>query len=847
MKVSLNALKKLIGFELPPVEELVKRVNSQLGQVEGVIDVNDKYKDVVIVKVVTAEKHPNADKLTVCMIDDGGVVENVARNESGLVQVVCGAPNVKSGMWAAWLPPGSTVPASYDDPEPFVLDARELRGVTSYGMLAASDELGIGSDHTGIVDISDEDLKSNETELRPGASFAKVFGLDDTVIELENKMFTHRPDCFGQLGVAREIFAILQTLPDADKTSEVRFENPDWYWNMPEFGDASGLELNVFNEAPEKVERFMAVAIKDVEVKQSPLWLRCELTILGSKPINNVVDITNYIMLLTGQPTHAYDYDKLDNQTLGVRMAQKGEKATLLNGKSYELNEEDMVIVDSKGVIGLGGVMGGLESEVTFETKNVVLEVATFDMYNIRKTSMRYGLFTDAVTRFNKGQSPLQNSRVMKKMLAMMPGEQASPVYDLPENSENRTKDSVHPAVQITPEFINSRLGADLTEKQIGGLLRFVWFASYPSEQDDSAMEITAPFWRTDIDAPEDIVEEVGRLYGFDKLPVELPRRSTKPAPKNPDRELKRKIRDSLRRAGGSEVLTYSFVHENTIKKAEQDAGQAFQISNALSPDLQYYRLSVLPSLLDKVHMNIKAGHDEFILFELGKGHNKKHHLNGDEGLPYELQFVDGVYASKKSLGGAAYYHVRRLVQQLGLDLGFSVIFKPLDEKQDYLVAAPFDLKRSAVVETADGKFIGIIGELKTTVKRNFKLPAYTAAMTLDFDGLKNAVASEKQTYSPLSRYPSTSQDISLKTRAEIPYKQISDTVYQAAVEAAGETSVKVEPVSIYQPKDTDVNKTTTFHLTFSDPERTLRDEDVNSVMDAVAEEALGRLGAERI
>ena len=626
MKVSLNIVRSLINFELPSVDELVLRVNQQLGGVEEVIDLGAKYSGARIVRVVECGKHPDADRLSVTKIDDGGAVPDVPRDDNGYVQVVCGAPNVHADMWAIWLPPGSTVPASFDDAEPFVLGARPLRGVLSQGMLAAADELAIGTDHKGIIEITENDLPSG-AELQAGARFAEIFGLDDFVLDIENKMFTHRPDCFGQLGVAREIAGIFRQ----------QFTSPEWYKAQQQFSTAEGLDLMVTNGAPELVPRFMAVAIKDVEVKPSPLWLQCQLVAMGGKPINNIVDATNYIMLMTAQPTHAYDYDKLHGHQLGARLARPGEKVILLNGKEYELTADDIIIADGEGVIGLAGIMGGADTEVSDDTKNIVLECATFDMYALRKTAMRHGVFTDALARFNKGQSPLQNAAVLKQLMSMVGGVQASEVFD-----EKLNMFWGELSVSVSQGFIQSRLGLDqkpnlLTYDEILRLLHNVEMKAEESGTpvvDNSkailklCLKVTVPFWRTDIELPEDIVEEVGRLYGFDKLPRELPRRSIKPSPKNPRRELKNAVRQSLSRAGANEILTYSFVHERILKNAEQDVTQAYKLSNALSPDLQYYRLTVLPSLLDKVYTNIKSGHNEFALFEISKGHLKSKGLN---------------------------------------------------------------------------------------------------------------------------------------------------------------------------------------------------------------------------
>ena len=830
MKVSLNIIKQLINFELPPVDELVARVNQQLGGVEAVIDLNAKYGGARIVRVVECAKHPDADRLSVTKIDDGGAVADVPRDENGLVQVVCGAPNVHADMWAIWLPPKSTVPASFYDDEPFVLDARPLRGVLSQGMLAAADELDIGTDHEGIVEIHEHDVPAG-IELTAGARFAETFGLDDYVLDIENKMFTHRPDCFGQLGVAREIAGIFGR----------KFTSPDWYKEEQKFAGGEGLELEVFNDAPELVPRFMAVAIKDVEVKPSPLWLQCQLVAMGGKPINNIVDATNYMMLLTAQPTHAYDYDKLRGSKLGARMARDGEKVSLLNGKEYELTNDDIVIADGEGVIGLAGIMGGADTEVSNGTKNIILECANFDMYALRRTAMRHGIFTDALTRFNKGQSPLQNAAVLKQLMSMVGGAQASEVFDASSSNECIMPDAIHrvDSQGVSNEFVNERLGTDFSNDEIADILRRTEFMV---EVDEHGCEVYSPFWRTDIELPEDIVEEVGRLYGFDKLPRQLPRRSIKPAPKNLRRELKNAVRQSLSRAGANEVLTYSFVHERILKNAEQDVAQAYKLSNALSPDLQYYRLTVLPSLLDKVHANIKAGHDEFALFEMGKGHDKMHGPGKDD-LPVASQFTDIVYAAKKPGAGAPFYVIRRLVEQLARELGAELVFKPIEEELNYPVTSPFDQSRSALVETTDGTFISLVGELKQSVIKNFKLPTYVAAASLDTAGLEAVYAKRASHYRPLSRYPSTTRDISLKVPSAVRYQQLLQTVDEVVQDV--DMAVRLEPLTIYQSEDDAAQKTITWRLTFTSHARTLVDKDIAPVMQQIERVAKDAWGAE--
>lgn len=827
MKVSIQAVKQFTKVNLS-TSELIKKINSQLGAVEDVIHTNDVYKDARIVKVVSSEKHPAADRLQVTRIDDGGQIKDVERDDDGLVQVVCGAPNVAAGMFAVWLPPRSVVPATYHDDDPFILGARELRGVMSQGMLAAADELAIGTDHEGILEINPGEWKPSELEITPGVLFADVYGLNDTVIDIENKMFTHRPDLFGQLGVAREIAGIQQQ----------PFISPSWYSEAPTFTASKLLSLQQHNDAPEKVPRFMTVAIKGVEVKPSPLWLQCALVAMGSKPINNIVDVTNYIMLITSQPTHAYDYDLLRGNKITARMAATGETLTLLNQKTYTLSDDDIVIADSEGAIGLAGIMGGGNSEVSENTTNIVLEVATFDMYALRKTSMRHGLFTDALTRFNKGQSPRQNDFVMalliKTILNVSPGEVASDVSDTKTDSARQT-------VHCSAAFINERLGLDLTTNEIARLLTNVEF---DVEASSDSINITVPFWRTDILLPEDVVEEVGRLYGFDELPRELPMRSSMPVQKNAYRNLKQNIRSSLTRFGANEVLTYSFVHEKVLTKATQNPALAYRLSNALSPDLQYYRLSITPSLLDKTHMNIKAGYSSFALYEFGKAHMKEMMSADEPSVPEEVSTAAMIVTDKKATD-AAYFMAKRYAQTvLGNASEYQVV--PLQEAQDSLgkwqqqLVAPYEPTRSAVIRVGDAA-IGVVGEFKDSVRSAFKLPQYTAGFEFDISHLQPTLS----TYKPLSKYPEVTQDLSLVVDADMRFDQVYSLV-QDTLQKHEDMQCSITPLSVYQAADNTAVKTISFRITALSYTTTLRDKDVTTLLDSVVAAAAEKLNATR-
>jgi phenylalanyl-tRNA synthetase beta chain len=850
MKISLNWVKEYLDFDLPPLDQLVEKIGAQLGAVDEVVDLGQKYQGIIIAKVVSCEKHPNADKLNLCKIDDGGVVKSVERDADDHVQVVCGAPNVRAGLMVAWLPPGTTLPESFGK-DPFVLETRELRGQQSNGMLASPKELAIGDSHAGILEV--------DYECQPGADFADIYKLNDYIIDIENKMFTHRPDCFGILGVAREIAGICGH----------QFKSPNWYATFTEkltpAGDA--LPLVVQNDLPDLVPRFMAVVISAIELQPSSVWIQSYLSRLGVRPINNVVDVTNYMMLLTGQPLHAYDYDKVRAQdpdaqtaTLTIRKPRSGEKLTLLNGKEIEPRAEAILIATATQAIGLGGVMGGATTEIDANTKNIILECATFDMYSIRRTSMAHGFFTDAVTRFNKGQSPLQNDRVIlqsAEMLLTGTAEYASSLIDDNHlSTEIKQRNSVHPAVKLDMDFINQRLGLKLVDKDMETLLGNVEFRV---SSDEGQRSVTAPFWRTDIELREDIVEEIGRLYGYDKLPLTLPERDLTPPSKDPLFELKAKIRASLSRAGANEVLTYSFVHGDLLDKVGQDKSQAFQVSNALSPDLQYYRQSLTPSLLEKIHFNSKAGYNEFVLFELGKGHSTTA-LDGAS-LPREFEQLGLVFAAdaktaKQQYAGAAFYQAKAYLQTVlrNAHMWRATRYVPFDEldiagnERIKQLAQPFEPARSALV--CDNKDIiwGVVGEYKASVRRALKLPDFCAGFELeDIERLGFSWPDEAR-YQTLSRFPQVTQDLTLRIAAEVSYDTLSACLGVALAGAHLERGKsRLELIDIFQPEGETDHKHLTFRLTIASYERTLTDAEVSKLLDDLAVAAKDKLSAERI
>lgn len=826
MIISVNWLKQFTDIDLP-IAELATLIGARLVEIEEVIDLGVKYQDVLVARVASCERHADSDHLSVVKLDDGGKAD-VQRDEDGYVQVVCGAPNVREGLLVAWLPPKSTVPETYGTAEPFVLDSRKLRGVMSNGMIASAKELALFDEHDGILELDKEDLV-------PGASFAESYELNDYLLDIENKSLTHRPDCFGVIGFAREVAAI----------QGKSFATPDWLKNLYPYIEAQGSEtpsLTVSIDSAELSSRYQAVVLHGAEAgAKSPLQLQTYLGRIGVRPISAVVDVTNYLMMLTGQPLHAFDYDKLvavgnGKAEIHVRAGRENETLQLLDGRIITLTPEDIVIASGETAIALAGAMGGADTEIDENTKNIILESATFNLYSLRATQMRHGIFSEAITRFTKGQPAGLSAPVLANAVEIL-GEFTG-AYPVTEIVEDYPRKAEPVKLEIQAKKINQILGDSLMIEDMVETLKNVEFEATMTCDDDSdpesdgTLHITAPYWRGDIHIPEDIVEEIGRINGFDSIePVLPPRDFTAVRPSSFD-ELRSGVRDILTRAGSNEVLTYSFIHGDTLKKAGQDPGNSYRIVNSISPELQYYRQTLTPSLLGLVHGNIKQGYDEFALFELNKVHPKEHGVTS-EGVPEEIDMLALTYAAKKSKN-TAFYQTKTLLEYLGRSLGLELSYEAIESEPSYPVTAPFEYRRSALVtDKITGTFIGIIGEYKKSVAKNFKLSESSAGFEIGTKALYEAVKKLKPSYKPLSRYPGTERDICFQVTNETEYGQIIRLVEERLTLVQLETAV--EPVDIYQA-DAAPTKNITIRIKLTSHEKTLTGDEVNDVIGDVSQ-----------
>ncbi len=754
MRISLNLIKKFVKIPVSD-EELIRLIGARLVEVEGVIDETHKYDNIYIVRVESAEKIPGTH-LTKCLINNG----------ADSAQVMCGAPNVREGMLAVWIAPGAVVPASVHEDAPFVIGKRKMLGkYDSYGMLAGADELDLGDDHSGIVEIDPEMAKL-------GDLFADTFDLNDLILEIENKSLTHRPDCFGIVGFAREIAGILGKTFDP-KVSDVLFQDQTCLPEMSYAGRPGKSALRAAFSAPSGIyisgqanlemvrekahsdtlsSNLLSISIQSSEIcprysaivlekhgefgKKYLTWMDTVLSKAGMRPVDRIVDVTNYLMLLTGQPLHAFDYDKFVEASGGkkaeikVRLAKEGEKLVLLDEKEVELNPDDIVICSKDTPVALAGAMGGKSTEIDKNTKKIIIESATFSLYHLRKTQMAHGIFSEAITRFTKGQPSCQTLIVAEECAEML-----SSGFKVVEVTDENVVPEEEIVVKITTDEINGLLG---TEYKADLIVKTLENVGFEVEQDGGNLGVKVPAWRMDIHIPEDIIEEIGRLLGYDNIKPTLPLHAT--ADKNSMFEIKKRMRNLMQSFGANEVLTYSFVSERLLEKVEQEPKNSYKIINSISPELQYVRQSIMPSLLDKAYMNEKLPIEKMAIYEMNKVYQKDLGET-EEKVPVEKTHFGLVIAERKN-PGTAYYKAKKYVDGVFSSFGIEAEYRKL--KGDKPEAKMLEKKRAAEI-VVDGTVIGVIGELKNTVKHDFKLGDYTAGAEIDLELIEKFMSEKKE------------------------------------------------------------------------------------------------------
>jgi phenylalanyl-tRNA synthetase beta chain len=793
MKYSYHWLKELSGTK-KSAEQLSKLLMAHAFEVEGIEKYPHHLEGVVVGRVVSLEQHPSADRLRVAQVE-------VGRND--IRQIVCGAPNIAAEQKVAVALPGTVLPGDVS------IGEATLRGVKSQGMICSAQELGIGDDHSGIFILPEE--------APVGALFAKHFGLDDAIIEV--KILPDRgSDAIAYQGLAREIAAL------------------DGY--APHFSERKlkPIRLSSYNRAPKVTiadkqgcVRYLGMAFKDVEVGESPLWLKVKLIVAGLRPVNNIVDITNYLMLLTGQPMHAFDADRIVGG-ITVRRAKRNEKLKLLTGNVVKLSTEDLVISDDKKALALAGVMGGEHAGITADTTRIFLEVAAFDGASVRRARTRHGLQTDASYRFERALDPELPTDVAREAAALIASiGKGKPIglrdiYPKPKKSWK---------IRLTLDRVEHVLGVRLPLFEVVRFLGLLGLKIKKVSNVD-AIDVLIPTRRPDLRDEWDLIEEVGRMYGYDRIAPQAPLIPLASTQSDAAKTFERSVKEYLAHAGFDEIMTYSFYGEKEISAAALEAERHLMIENPLSPDQNHLRLTLIPLMLSKVRENLRH-FQSFDCFEWGSGFSRHLKTRG----PEESKSLGLVTVlPKQNVSGEAFFSLKgriiALFEALAID-SERISWEPLDRHPEASIGDLFHPTRSACV-MLDGKVIGIVGEAHPKTIKAFGVPSKLAMAQFSAHALQLARKSETR-FVPLQKFPYALRDISLS----FPKKTTVADVESVLREVGAPLLVRNELFDIYEQED---EKSLAFHLFFGHAERTLSSQEVDSAFDRIVEAAQNRLGA---
>jgi len=789
MKYSYKWLKELSGTRKDP-KELAKMVGLKGFEHEDLEHLDKRYADFVVGEIISLDKHPNADKLQFVRVDLGG---------KQIVEVVCGAWNIKKGDRVPVALPGSILPQNK-----LVVEKREIRGVVSQGMLCAEDELGLGKDHDGIMILGDE--------AKLGEPISKVLDLKDQVIEFD--ILPNRAhDCLSHLGMAREICA-MENRNITTQNSKLKTTTKN------------SKQLNIEIKDEHGCPRYIGAVLKNVKIGNSPRWMQARLIACGMEPINNVVDITNYVMLELGNPLHAFDYARIDNNgaSIVVRKAKKEEELDLLDGTSLTLDSEDLVIADEEKAIALAGIKGGKYSGISDTTTEIILESANFDGFGVRKSRQRHGLLTEAQARFEKQISPkIAEDAIARaiKLLEKYAGAQLVEVVD-----ENRTKEN-NQNLDLPLESIAKLLGYEVDAKTAGRILDNLGFEN---KQEKNILKVSVPYWRLDIEGPEDLIEEVGRIIGYEKIaekpqvvPVEIPEENSR-------RSFEWDIKDKMTALGFDEVANYSFYGTLDREICSSDA-KHFEIENPLSNELKYMRTTLLPGLMKNVAINMKNieslgnGFEvskgiSFAIFELGKIYQV-----GKNNQPQEKLTLSGALYSEKSQEEKLFYESKgRIDTLLAGIIGNGVSYSPLDLSAE----GNFHQTRSVAIKVGESS-LGTIGEVEKSITKQYGIKKRIIGFEIDVEKLLKFVPKDKY-FAELRKYPPVLRDISMFVDVQTPAGKIKELIQRAG----GET---LKDVSFFDQYDNKKGKKSlACRLIFWNQKGTLTSVEVDKAMKEIVE-----------
>ncbi|HCV2539651.1 TPA: phenylalanine--tRNA ligase subunit beta [Staphylococcus aureus] len=797
MLISNEWLKEYVTID-DSVSNLAERITRTGIEVDDLIDYTKDIKNLVVGFVKSKEKHPDADKLNVCQVDIG---------EDEPVQIVCGAPNVDAGQYVIVAKVGGRLPGGIK------IKRAKLRGERSEGMICSLQEIGISSNYvpksfeSGIYVFSESQV--------PGTDALQALYLDDQVMEFD--LTPNRADALSMIGTAYEVAALYNT----------KMTKPDTTSNELELSANDELTVTIENE--DKVPYYSARVVHDVTIEPSPIWMQARLIKAGIRPINNVVDISNYVLLEYGQPLHMFDQDAIGSQQIVVRQANEGEKMTTLDDTERELLTSDIVITNGQTPIALAGVMGGDFSEVKEHTSNIVIEGAIFDPVSIRHTSRRLNLHSESSSRFEKGiATEFVDEAVDRACYLLQTYANGKVLKDRVSSGE---LGAFITPIDITADKINRTIGFDLSQNDIVTIFNQLGF---DTEINDDVITVQVPSRRKDITIKEDLIEEVARIYGYDDIPSTLPVFEKVTSGQLTDRQYKtRMVKEVLEGAGLDQAITYSLVSKEDATAFAMQQRQTIDLLMPMSEAHASLRQSLLPHLIEAASYNVARKNKDVKLFEIGN----VFFANGEGELPDQVEYLSGIltgdyvvnqWQGKKET--VDFYLAKGVVDRVSEKLNLEFSYRRADI--DGLHPG-----RTAEI-LLENKVVGFIGELHPTLAADNDLKR-TYVFELNFDALM-AVSVGYINYQPIPRFPGMSRDIALEVDQNIPAADLLSTIHAHGGNILKDTLV----FDVYQGEHLEKGKKSiAIRLNYLDTEETLTDERVSKVQ-AEIEAALIEQGA---
>ena len=809
MKVSLNWIRDYV--QLPADADLKKLaydLTMSTVEVEDTIELAKQFDHMVVGVINTIEQHPNADKLRVCMTDIGGRVESI----------VCGGSNLREGMKVAVALPGS-VCRWHGEGEPVEIKKSKLRGVDSYGMICGAVEIGLADlfptkEEAHILDLSDFDAPA-------GTPLADALDLNDIILEIDNKSMTNRPDLWGHYGIAREIAALydlpMKEFPHFDRNVE----------------NTSGFHVTV--EDAERCPRMTGTQIENVCVKPAPYWMQVRIWKTGMRPINALVDITNYVMLATGQPSHAYDSDHIAGHII-VRRAKAGETLTLLNGKELPLSTDDLTIADDAGIVGLAGVMGGAKDSILPTTSKVILEIANFQAAGIRRTALRYDNRTEASARYEKAIDPERCDQALD--LSMQLFSDLYPEMKVTGLVDEYPQHLKQAEIDVPLSWLERRLGKRLPPEEIRHKMELL---GYGISFDGDNMHVVVPTWRStgDVSIQADIMEEVARMYGYENFEAEPITTSFDGAINQLDKDLERHIKEYLAiRCGMQEVFNYPWMDEQFVNAVLQSTDGILYLSTPPSPAEKYIRSSLLPNLCKDVVKNERY-YSEFAIFETAqvfRDENYTSPYDEREKLPSQRKNVAGAFVSAAKDVTALFRKAKGVIEMMPRYThmeGFT--FKQVEKPvwADNVVWLNIYLGEEKVGDLALlAKKVSMACGIKNLNVMLFEI---------DQDALK-PFKSRTNTFTHLAEFPMTDYDISVLLDGEVQWKDVAQTIQGVKSELLHGAAF----VDEYRGKQVpEGKKSMTVRLTIGAKDKTLNSAEIEEAASNVLKKLVKRFGAE--